>query len=530
MKRAALLLAIALLVASCATRQSQSQDLVSRAVAALGGGDALGGVTTIYEKGTVKHWEPEQSHVAGGEMRFVGESIFEATADVRTGTTGIDWSRRLVYPGPRPFTFTEIVTPERGYVSGIDSSSRTRQSVEAKPPAHTMSGLRLAAAHRELRRASPLLLLEMSKHPDRVAGVSDVTVGGTAYPAVEYRPTANQAFTVMFDRATGLPARIRTLDFDNIWGDVTYDLVLGDWQTFDGVRIATSRTHELNGRTVVDAKITGVKINGAFASDRLAIPEAFTAGAPKPATGFVPHQWVLRRQIVGFYLDSDVPSFDTRAITGLRLVQLAPGIQHVVGGTHHSLLVEMKDHVVVFDAPVSDWHSTWVIAAAQNKYPRKKVKHLVLTHHHMDHAGGLRAYAAEGATLVVGKGTGAHYRRVLAAPFTRNPDLPTRDLSQTPIIEVADKHVLTDGTRQAHAYLVENNGHADGMLIGFISDAQLGFVTDIWTPGAPLSDKLNAGQASVVATVKKAGVAPLKFAGGHGSTADYAPLAALEGK
>jgi len=30
--------------------------------------------------------------------------------------------------------------------------------------------------------------------------------------------------------------------------------------------------------------------------------------------------------------------------------------------------------------------------------------------------------------------------------------------------------------------------------------------------------------------VKKAGIEPAKFAGGHGSTADYAPLAALEGK
>jgi hypothetical protein len=105
-------------------------------------------------------------------------------------------------------------------VTGIDSSGRTKQSIDAKPPAHTMSGLRLAAAHRELRRASPVLLLEMSKSPDRVSSVPDVTVGGVAYPAVDYR-VGNQTMTVMFDRATGLPARIRTLDYDNIWGDVT---------------------------------------------------------------------------------------------------------------------------------------------------------------------------------------------------------------------------------------------------------------------------------------------------------------------
>ena len=36
--------------------------------------------------------------------------------------------------------------------------------------------------------------------------------------------------------------------------------------------------------------------------------------------------------------------------------------------------------------------------------------------------------------------------------------------------------------------------------------------------------------SSVVDGVKKAGIAPVKFAGGHGGVSDYAPLAALAGK
>jgi len=64
-----------------------------------------------------------------------------------------------------------------------------------------------------------------------------------------------------------------------------------------------------------------------------------------------------------------------------------------------------------------------------------------------------------------------------------------------------------------------------------VPDAKLAFATDIWSPGAaPLPDKLTPALAALVAGVKKAGIQPDKFAGGHGSTADYAPLAALEGK
>jgi glyoxylase-like metal-dependent hydrolase (beta-lactamase superfamily II) len=528
MRRIGLLLAAFLVVVSCASTQQRGQELVSRGIQALGGVDALAGVRTLSVRGTVRQWDPESSRTPGGETRFAGESTFTAVTDVAGGATRIDWVRNFAYPAPRSFTFTEIVTPDAGYVAGIDSNGRNKQSLESNPPAHSMSSLRLAASQRELRRSSALLLLEMQKNPDRVAAVSDVTVSGVAYPAAEYR-TGDQTFIVMFDKATGLPARIRTLDYDNIWGDVTYDLVLADWQVMDGIRVATTQKYELSGRPVMETRIAELKKNVPLAADRFAIPDAVKVTAAKPAAADISYQWVLRRQFIGVYMDSESPSYDTRASAGLRLVELAPGVNHVVGGTHHSLVVEMKDYVVIFDAPVSDRQSNWVLSAARAKYLRKPVKYIVLTHHHMDHAGGLRAYVSEGATLVVGKGAGAHFRKVLAAPYGRNPDLTAKDLNQAPIIEVADKYVLSDGTREVQAYVIENT-HADAMLIGYVPAARLGFVTDIWSPGAPLPPRLAPDMSALVAGVKKHGIEPLKFAGGHGSVFDYAPLAALDGK
>jgi glyoxylase-like metal-dependent hydrolase (beta-lactamase superfamily II) len=522
-------LAIAMGVVACASMSGGGRDHVARAVQAQGGTDAMAKVKTISQKGTERQWAPEQSAVAGGEMRFANQATMESVTDVTMRATRTDWVRDFQYPAPNKFTFSEVVTAQAGYVAGIDSGGRTRQSRESNPPAHTMSGLRLAASQRELVRTSPLLAFEMQQNPDRVSAAPDVTVGGVTYKAAAYRVGA-QTLTVMFDPATGLPARVRSLDYDNVWGDVTYDLVLSDWQVVDGVRVATSRKYELNDRMIVETKITETKLNAPIAADRLQIPAAYLTGAPKPATERVPYQWVLRRQFIGAYLDSDAPSYDTRASPGLRMVQLGPGVQHVVGGSHNSLIVEMKDYLVVFDAPVSDWQSNWTLSAAHAKYLKKPVKYLVLTHHHMDHTGGLRAYAADGVTIVTGKGTAEHWKRVLAAPFTRNPDVASQDLGRTPIVEVADKWTITDGQRQVEAYVIAPNPHADGMMIGYVVDQKLGFVTDIWSPGAPLGDKLNPLQASLVAGVKKAGIQPTKFAGGHGSTADYATLTALDGK
>jgi glyoxylase-like metal-dependent hydrolase (beta-lactamase superfamily II) len=527
---AAVSLAVSMVVVACASMQSGGGDLVARAVTAQGGADALAAVKTISYKATVRQWEPEQSAKAGGEMRLAGDSTVVSVTDVAAGVTRTDWVRNFQYPAPRTFTFTEIVAPQAGYVAGIDSNGRTKQSREANPPAHSMSSVRLATAQRELLAASPLLTFDMSKSPDRVTGTSSVTVGGVRHPAADYR-AGGHTLTVLFDPATGLPARVRALDYDNIWGDVTWDLVLADWQTVGTTRIATSRKYELNGRTVMDVKLSDVTLNTPVAADRLAIPAPFLATARAAAAAGVPYQWIIRRQFIGLYLDSDQPSYDTQSSPGLKLQELAPGIQHVVGGSHNSLIVEMKDHLIVFDAPVSDWQSTWTISAARGKYVRKPVKYLVLTHHHMDHAGGIRAYADAGATIVTGQGTAEHFKRVLAAPFTRNPVMSPSDLTRTPIVEVMGKHVLSDGTRQVELYVLDPNPHADGLLIGYVPDAKLGFVTDIWSPGAgPLPDKLNPALAALVAGVKKAGIAPAKFAGGHGGAADYAPLAALEGK
>ena len=513
-----------LLLASCATGPSP-RDLVDRAVRAMGGAQALADLRTVSAKGTTKQWEPEQSDVPGGEMRYANEMNFEVTADRGARASRTDFVKNFAYPAPRTFTFSEIVTPNAGYVIGVDSNGRNAQSMKATPPAHSMSGLRLATTQRESRRGNVTsLLLDMLMNPDRVGFAHDIVADGKSWPAVSY-----QEFIVGFDPQTGLPARIRSLDYDNVWGDVTYDSVLSDWRTVQGVQVPMTRKIELNGRMISETRITELAYNRPVDAKQLQIPASVLATAAKPATGNVPYQWVIRRQFIGVYMDSDNVSYDTQGSQGLRLQEVAPGVHHLQGGTHHSMLVEMRDHLVVFDAPVTDAQSAWVVSAAKAKFPGKPIRHVVLTHHHMDHIGGLRGFLAEGATLVVGQGAAAHFRRVLAAPSTRNPDLKVSDFSRTQIMEVANRQVFSDGQREVQAILMDSP-HAKGTLMGYVPHAKIGFVTDIWSPGVPLPAKPNPGLVSVVNAVKKADIQPERFIGGHGSVSDYASLARLAGQ
>jgi hypothetical protein len=89
--------------------------------------------------------------------------------------------------------------------------------------------------------------------------------------------------------------------------------------------------------------------------------------------------------------------------------QLAEGVWLLGGGTHNSLLVAFKDYVAVVDAPNNEARSLAVIAEAARLVPGKPVQYVINTHHHFDHAGGLRTYLSlilPGATGSTRQGRG----------------------------------------------------------------------------------------------------------------------------
>jgi glyoxylase-like metal-dependent hydrolase (beta-lactamase superfamily II) len=198
------------------------------------------------------------------------------------------------------------------------------------------------------------------------------------------------------------------------------------------------------------------------------------------------------------------------------------------GVLHNSMVVEMDKYLVVFDAPISEQYSEWFIRAAKQRYPGKPIRYLVMSHHHWDHASGARTYVAEGATVVVGKGNKEHFANMFGASNAGLNDRLHRNPRKATIIEVADKHVIKDGKREVHAYHIDS-AHSIATLMGYVPDAKLGFIVDIWSSSAPLPPKPTAGHREVVAGVKKWGLTPERFAHGHGKPSEYAPFAKFVG-
>jgi hypothetical protein len=507
----ALLVSAALLVGAGGLAPVQAQqgiDLVSQAVAAQGGADALRNLKTISIKAEGQHWEPGQSYEPGGEARFLGNSHISITWDLANGAARATWDRGMKYPAVETIKYTEVVRPNIGVVTNDKGSQ-------------PMSGIRVAALLRELERASPVLLLHALDAPQSVAALKDQPFGEVTQPAVAITDNGT-TFTVLFDRVTHLPVAVRTRDDDHIYGDSDYDMVMDDWRNVGGVKVAHALSYQLNGMQVQRLAYSEVEANPTIATDALSVDDQYKmASASSPPTD-VPYQWVLRRLFLGRFLDSD--KVVVAANASLKLVELAPNVQQVVGGTANNLIVAMNDGLVIFDAPCCETQSRWVIDAAKAKYPGKPIKYLVLTHHHMDHTGGSRAYVAEGATVVVPDTAQAYFEHNLGAPHTLVADAQQKAAKPLHVVGLADEMSIKDDSVEIRLRKIANP-HVDGMLIAHVVQANVVWVTDIWSPGRDSAK--TPGVQAVQDAVKKLGIKGATFAGGHGSNAPQDKLDAI---
>jgi Metallo-beta-lactamase superfamily len=181
----------------------------------------------------------------------------------------------------------------------------------------------------------------------------------------------------------------------------------------------------------------------------------------------------------------------------------------------------MNDGLVIFDAPCCETQSRWVIDAAKAKYPGKPIKYLVLTHHHMDHTGGSRAYVAEGATVIVPDTAQAYFARHLAADRTVVADAQQKQAKPLQVTAVSDKLTLKDDSVEIRLHKIANP-HVDGMVIGHVVGPNIVWVTDIWSPGR--DSPRTPGVVALHEAVKKLGITGATFAGGHGSSAPQEKL------
>jgi glyoxylase-like metal-dependent hydrolase (beta-lactamase superfamily II) len=244
---------------------------------------------------------------------------------------------------------------------------------------------------------------------------------------------------------SNLVERIETWIDHPVLGDTMIEAVFLDYRDFDTVKFPTRIVHREGGYPVFDLTVTGVKANIPARTDLpAALPQTPPAAPVQPR-------------------------------------QMSEGVWLLPGG-NQSMAVELRDYVVVLDAPTDEAQSIAVIDSVKKLVPQKPIKYVVNTHLHFDHAGGLRTYAAEGAVIITQQENIPYYEQIWANPRTISPDRLAKSGKRAVFEGLVGARTLTDGARTLVIYHYPGNSHNSGMLMVFLPQEQILFEADSFLP------------------------------------------------
>jgi glyoxylase-like metal-dependent hydrolase (beta-lactamase superfamily II) len=286
----------------------------------------------------------------------------------------------------------------------------------------------------------------------RNATVEARTMGGKKYNVVTFVGD-NKAKVNGYINEQNMVERVETWIDNQFLGDMPFEAIYSDYRDAGGAQFPMRIVQRQGGYPIFDLNVTEVKVNAAV---NIQPPQA-SGGAPAPAAA--------------------------PANPAASSEKLGDGVYLITGG-YAVIAVDFRDHIALIESGQNEPRALAVIAEAKRLIPNKPIRYVINTHSHIDHSGGLRAFVAEGATILTHQVNKAYLEKVLSAPHTLNPDR-AQQAGKKPVVEaVGDKKVLTDRTHVIELYHLRNFTHHDGMIVAYLPKEKVLLEADGYNPQA----------------------------------------------
>jgi len=286
--------------------------------------------------------------------------------------------------------------------------------------------------------------------------------------------------TLNINSETGHIDKLSTKEHDMVYGDVPLEVNYYDWQPYDGVYVPTHIRVSLVGIPYLEVTRSKVTVNPTFNDDTFTAPDGVT---------YVHDEALATRgasvsQLVRSFTSAGSPE---KALGRPRIdaQELAEGV-YLLEGTPsdavYTLAVELENSVVVVEPGSFDLKGEAIVDWIAQHIPGKPVSHIIVSHHHSDHAGGVRPYVAAGASAVVHEAALGFYENLLARTnSTIMPDALDCNPVKANIITVsADEPLrIEDAERPITIYPVVS-GHTTDMVIIGLEQQEILYSADLY--------------------------------------------------
>ena len=232
---------------------------------------------------------------------------------------------------------------------------------------------------------------------------------------------------------------IRWLSASDNLGDIHNETFFLEYETVGGCKLPKHYLTKIDFRNYVTADIRVSKNTVDGDAGILAAPAVRAARPPPP------------------------PTFTVNP------VHVADGVWWLQSsGNHSSAMYEFADHLTLFEAPSSEAQAHALFAAARAAVPSKPLTEIIISHHHFDHTGGLRAVVAEGITIISHKDNEQFYSELVARKATFLLYALARHPMPLKFRGVGERAVLKDSAMEVDLYQLKDNIHSGLMLVAWV--------------------------------------------------------------
>ena len=358
-------------------------------------------------------------------------------------------------------------------------------------PAPVAAPLTVSARMHDLWTSPHGILKAAMKNNATAQSVDD---GGKRMTAVSFQQAGHFKATA-FINADGLVERVESMLPNPVMGDTVVTTNYSDYKDFSGVKFPMRIRQSMARTEVLDLTVTEVEVNAAATIE--------------------------------------VPALVKTAAERVTADKVAEGVWMMGGGSHNSVAIEMGDHMMVVEAPLYDGRTVPMLAEVKKLNPAKPIRFVVNSHHHFDHAGGLRAAAAEGIELVTSAQAKPFFERAMSNPNRISPDALEKSGKKAVVSGVDSKRVFTDNKRVTEVYFIDSSIHAQGFLMVYLPAEKLLIEADAYTPGPPNSPppaRVNDNHVNLVQNIERLKLNVERIVPLHGRVVPIAELYAAIGR
>jgi glyoxylase-like metal-dependent hydrolase (beta-lactamase superfamily II) len=371
------------------------------------------------------------------------------------------------------------------------------------------------------------------------AAMRNETVGGKQYRAVTWSPPlkapSGAAYRVVgyIDPKTNIVERVDTWIEHAFYGDLHVENHYSQYRDSNGLMFPSHIEQKRMNRQSFQMQVLGAHANPANLEQLMAPPAGRGGGPGGPAGGRggaaqapagagrgAPGAPGAPGAGRGGPPPGGPPGGGRGAAAPAEPEKLADGVWRITGA-YNAMAVEFSDHVVLFEpGPQSDARAMEIINTTRKVIPNKPIRYGVISHHHLDHTGGLRTVAAEGITIVTPQVNQAYLTQALTAPRTLlEPDALVTS-KRKPQVEgfTGDRRVFQDATRTLEIHVIKGLPHADGLVVAYLPKERILAYADMFNlPAAdnPVPDPPVVGTQVFAANIERLNLQPERILSVH---------------